>query len=115
MDGERQLPLFAEVDGVAVCSTWLDPPDQGRSDADVSPGVHLARLAHRHGLGAWGENTGDNDEAAMQRCLDRVDELGLEGLFWMGGATLGHDGNATLEDYGRLIAARRWKAPPRVG
>ena len=105
VDWARQLPLFAEVDGVAACTTWLDPPDQGSGAAFSSPGVYLATLTRRHGLPLWGENTGDNDEADMRRCIERVHSLDLEGLFWMSGRELGEQGNATLDDYARLIAA----------
>ena len=114
LDWERQLPRYAEVEGVAVCTTWLDPPDQGADDGFSSPGVYLASLARRNGLGMWGENTGDNDADEMRRCMERVRELGLEGLFWMGGNDLGKQGNASLDDYARLITAGDWRPPPRT-
>ncbi|QJY49044.1 hypothetical protein [Pseudonocardia broussonetiae] len=112
VDWERQLPLLREVEGVAVCSTWLDPPDQGADDGFTSPGVYLAGLARRHRLGVWGENTGGNDAAELRRCGDRVRDLGLEGMFWMGGEDLGEDGNATLEDYAALVERDDWRPPP---
>lgn len=112
LDWERQLPHFAAVEGVAVCTTWLDPPDQGADQAYSSPGVYLASLARRHRLGVWGENTGDNDAEELRRCGQRVRELGLEGLFWMGGHSLGERGNASLDDYAGLIAGD-WQ-PPRT-
>jgi len=72
-----------------MCTTWLDPPDQGGDDHSTSPGVYLAALARGHRLGTWGENTGDNTAAEMRRCGDRVRALDLEGLFWMSGSDLG--------------------------
>jgi hypothetical protein len=113
LDWERQVPLFAEVDGVAVCTTWLDTPDQGSDDSLTSPGVYLSALARRKGVGVWGENTGDNSAAEMLRCMERVRNLGLEGLFWMSGRELGVEGNARLEDYAQLIATGTWP-PPRT-
>lgn len=103
LDWERQLPLFAEVEGVSVCSTWVDAPDQGDDDERTSPARFLASLAERHGLGVWGENTGGNTVEDMRRCVDRVRDLRLEGLFWMSATSLGQPG-AGLDDYARLIA-----------
>jgi hypothetical protein len=51
----------------------------------------------------WGENTGDNTAEDLRRCVRRVHELGLRGMFWMGAEDLGEDGNATLADYARVI------------
>jgi hypothetical protein len=106
LDWDRQLTAYAEVPGVAVCTTWLDPPDQGKDADRVSPGRYLAALAAPLMLEVWGENTGGNDRADMSRCIRLVDELGMAGLFWMSGSDLGEDGNATLDDYAELIAAR---------
>jgi hypothetical protein len=114
LDWHRQVPLFAAVDGVAVCTTWLDPPDQGTDDGLVSPGVYLSRLARDNGVAVWGENTGDNSIADMSRCMERVRNLGLEGLFWMGESELGVRGNARLEDYAQLISSGGWQPPPRT-
>ena len=115
VDWERQLPLLAEIDGVAVCTTWLDPPDQGQDDAFRCPAAFLAPRAQRLGLGIWGENTGNNNAEEMRRCADRVRELGLEGLFWMDARDLGTSGHASLADYSRVIGAAGWGPPPHVG
>lgn len=119
LDWDRQLSDYADLPGVAVCTTWLDPPDQGGDAHSMSPGRYLASLAEPFGMAVWGENTGGNDRSAMARCISRVVELDMAGLFWMSGADLGQDGNATLDDYAELIAGRRrtlrpWPTPSRA-
>lgn len=104
LDWHRQLVAFADVPGAAVCTTWLDTPDQGDDPGSTSPGRYLAGLAAGTGLPVWGENTGGNDVADLARCVDLVDELGLGGLFWMGAADLGRAGNAGLDDLGSVLA-----------
>lgn len=104
LDWQRQLAACAQVPGVDVCSTWLDPEDQGDDPSWTSPARYLAGLAAPQGLGVWGENTGGNDAEELRRCLSRVRELPLRGLFWMGGSDLGVGRNATLDDYARAIA-----------
>ncbi|MGY1710116.1 hypothetical protein ACI8AC_11470 [Geodermatophilus sp. SYSU D00758] len=104
---EQQVLDAAAVPGADVCTTWLDAEDQGNSLGDIGPGRYLAGLAGRHGLGVWGENTGGNDTGDLRRCVRLVQELGLQGLFWMGAEDLGEDGNASLQDYAVQIRALR--------
>lgn len=111
LDWERQLPLLAQVPGTAVCTTWVDSPDQGDDPGLISPGRFLAGLAAEAGLGAWGENTGGNDADDLDRCVALVDELDLEGLFWMSAADLGEDGNADLDDYREALVRREASTP----
>ncbi len=107
VDWTRQARLLAAAEGVDLCTTWLDAEDQGEDVGSTSPGRYLADVAAQHRLQVWGENTGDNDDKELRRCGQRVDELQLAGLFWMGARQLGEDGNATLEDYAALIGADR--------
>lgn len=111
LDWERQLRSFSEIKGAAVCTTWLDPPDQGADAGSTSPGVYLAALAGRHNVGVWAENTGNNSADDMRRCFERVGHLNLGGLFWMSGSDLGQRGNASLQDYAQLIAANKGERP----
>ncbi len=105
LDWEGQLAVCAAVAGVDVCTTWLDPQDQGEDQDLLSPGRFLAGLAARHDLGVWGENTGGNTAEDLGRCARRVRDLDLRGLFWMGAPGLGRDGNASLADYADVIDA----------
>jgi hypothetical protein len=105
VDWARQVDALAAVDRLDVCTTWLDARSQGDSLGTTSPVRYLVSLAERHGLGVWGENTGDNDAEDLSRCVQRVHDLGLLGMFWMSAQDLGMSGNATLSDYARLIGA----------
>lgn len=103
LDWDAQTRAFARQQDVDVCTTWLDPEDQGQDDRSTSPGRFLAALARERGLRVWGENTGGNDADELRRCFERVRELDLAGLFWMGAAQLGEDGNASLDDYAEAV------------
>lgn len=105
LDWARQAQQYAGVPGVQLYTTWLDAADQGTSTSYESPVRHLVRLAAPLGLRVSGENTGQNDLAAMQRCVERVRELGLTGMAWMREPDLHGTTYATLSDFSRLIAA----------
>ncbi|MBV9864449.1 MAG: cellulase family glycosylhydrolase [Abitibacteriaceae bacterium] len=95
---------------VIVYCTWIDAnatvadensPDQAR----WSPVHYLSYLAQQHALHlkVWGENTGQNDEAAMQRSFQRMKDYGLMGIMWAFEGQL-YDGQyATLDQYAKLI------------
>ena len=108
LDWERQLPRFAQADGVIVSGTWMDAPDQGTEVGDESPIRYIARLAEPLGLGVIGENTGRNDADEMLRSVRRVVDLDLEGMMWMRGPDLFTDeGYASIDDYAAAIAGVR--------
>ncbi len=97
---------------MVVYSTWLDAPfgdDRSPDPAQWCPMRWLASLAAPRGLALAGENTGNNDAAAMRRCFSRVEELHLIGFFWAFERELfdGAPGHATLAEYGAAIAAER--------
>lgn len=98
--------------GVVVYSTWLDAPfgdDRSQDPAQWCPMRWLASLAAPRGLAVAGENTGNNDAAALRRCVERSRELNLLGCFWAFERELfdGAPGHATLAEYAAGIAADR--------
>jgi hypothetical protein len=103
VDWARQVDALADVQGVDVCTTWLDASSQGDTPSSLSPVRYLVSLAEPHKTGVWGENTGGNSVEEMRHCVQRVHDLHLRGMFWMGADQLGRNGNATLDDYSRLI------------
>ena len=112
-DFARHVASVADS-GVVVYTTWLDAPpslvdDLGEDRAVWSPAHFLSQLAREHALGleVWGENTGWGTPEQMRLSFERVQALGLTGLFWaFEGQLLDPGGRwATLEDYEALIEA----------
>jgi len=98
--------------GVVVYSTWLDAPfgdDRSPDPAQWCPMRWLASLAASRGLMVAGESTGNNDAAALRRCVVRAEELKLLGFFWAFEGELfdGKPGHATLAEYAAAIAGAR--------
>jgi len=86
LDVERlvaRLAAYAPVRAMAY-STWLDGPEYGTSDGDLSPVAHLAGLAAPLGIPVGGENTADSaqDLDALRLCRQRARDLGLAAVFW---------------------------------
>jgi hypothetical protein len=104
---------------VIVYCTWIDGTIGNRDIADDnspdparwSP-VHwqasLARANPRH-LRVWGENTGQNNLAAMRLTFERIQRFNLMGVMWAFDRELFADPNpagyATFSDYSKLIRA----------
>jgi hypothetical protein len=112
--GEYWPSMIAGINdpGVVVYSTWLDAPfgdDHSPDAAQWCPMRWLASLAAAKGLAVAGENTGNNDVAALQRCFARSRELNLLGFFWAFEDELfdGAAGHATVSDFGGGIAAEQ--------
>lgn len=76
-----------------VYSTWLDGPQFGTADGDLSPVAYLARLAAPLKLSVGGENSSDSAEdlAALRLCQQRAKALGLSHVFWFNDVTVNRD------------------------
>lgn len=106
---------------IALYVTGIDEPPENLVD-DTSPYPHrwsaakwIAHLARRHGLKVWGENTGDDDRAALYLSARRMAENGFLGLMWAFESELyanPNPGYATIEDYERIIIL--YNFPQRV-
>ncbi|WP_106210522.1 hypothetical protein [Kineococcus rhizosphaerae] len=74
-------------------STWLDGPEFGPSDQDLSPVAFLARQAAPLNLAVGGENTADSAEDldALRTCQQRAAALGLSHVFWFNDLTVNRD------------------------
>ena len=106
LDWDPLAAALTQVPGrVDLYSTWMDAEDQGSDPVYESPVRYLAGLGADHGLAVAGENTGDNDRAAMERSFARLHELGLSALFWMNAEQLVSGRYATLDDLGELTAS----------
>lgn len=115
VNGEVQRGLdFARFVGgigdpnVVLYTTWLDAPDRGDSgtnQAEWSPARYLAALAAANplSLGVWGENSGHNSYADMQRCIRQAYANKFQGVLWAFERDLYSDTYATLGEYKALI------------
>jgi hypothetical protein len=112
-DFERFVNGVSDPNVIVYC-TWLDSnpawSDEASTDpARWSPAHWLSHLAQRHPLRlrAWGENTGRNDRAAMQRTFERIEKYNLMGVVWAFESDLyapGDKGFATIEDFAANVA-----------
>ncbi|MDQ3815263.1 MAG: beta-galactosidase [Armatimonadota bacterium] len=97
--------------GVVVYCTWLDanPRFSNENSPDParwSPVHYLASLAQAHPLhlAVWGENTGQNDDAAMRLCFTRMKAYDLIGVMWAFEHQLYDGKHASLDLFAKLIA-----------
>lgn len=89
LDYQRLVGALQDPKAIVYC-TWMDGNspwvDEGSPDPqDWSPMHYLAHLAHTHRprLEAWGENAAyPSDSRAMQRCFDRLQRFGVQGMIW---------------------------------
>lgn len=74
-------------------STWLDGPEFGTSDGDLSPVAFLARQAAPLRLAVGGENSADSaeDVDALRLCQQRARALTLSHVFWFNDLTVDRD------------------------
>jgi hypothetical protein len=94
LDWSRLVPKLATYSARTVAySTWLDGPEFGSADGDLSPVAFIAKLAAPVAVAVGGENTADSAEdlAALRLCQDRARQLGLAAVFWFNDVTVNRD------------------------
>lgn len=92
-------------------STWIDADhfgvSAGRSmaDGDAAPWQALLTTARRYGRAGrlWGENTGGQSAADLERIVQQAVAHGYEGLAWLDDATLCSDQGAGYADLQAVI------------
>lgn len=95
---------------VALYTTWLEAPfgdDTSSDPADWTPGHYLAHLASAKDLEVWGETSGQNSYADMQRCFERMQQFNIRVLMWAFHGQLKGGRYATMEQYAELIGRMR--------
>ncbi len=93
---------------VVLYTTWLEAPDGGDggpSSTTWSPARFFTALAAAHPLPlrVWGENSGHNNYADMQRCIRQVQVNAMGGMLWAFERDLYTDARPTLTQYKTLM------------
>lgn len=107
LDYAGEVAAASKFANTVVYTTWLDAPDSGPGIAGAAPIEYLAQLAKRYGMPLAGENTGNDDQTtkALQTCVSRVSELGLQGFTWFTGPSLITDRGVSLHQFS--VATKR--------
>lgn len=108
-DFNRQVAAISDAH-VVVTTTWLNADATADSGADArywSPVKYLASLAAAHPLRlrTFGENTGWDDRADMDRAAAQMERHKLLGLLWFREDQLYSGSYATFVDYVEVIRA----------
>ncbi len=96
---------------VSPYTTWLDADgtfvDDSSSNISMwSPVHYLAYLSAQHPLNlqVWGENTGANSRADLERCAQRAKQYHLGGMFWAFNEQLYDGRHASIDDVSQVVA-----------